>query len=63
MEDRLSMWTSFFMDLSPEDALRELARAGWPCAELSDEHSRALLERGTRARLEKSSAASPRTAA
>lgn len=45
-EQKLSMWTSFFIDLSPEDALRETAGAGWPCAELSDEHSRALLERG-----------------
>ena len=29
MEQKVSMWTSFFMDLSPEDALRELSRAGW----------------------------------
>jgi len=43
---KLSMWTSFFMDLSPEDALRESAQAHWPCAELSDEHSRTLLQRG-----------------
>lgn len=40
------MWTSFFIDLSPEDALRELAAAGWHCAELSDEHGKALLDRG-----------------
>jgi len=40
------MWTSFFVDLSPEDALGELAHAGWRSAELSDEHSKALLERG-----------------
>jgi sugar phosphate isomerase/epimerase len=46
MEPKLSMWTSYFIDLSPEDALEELARAGWHFAELSDEHSRALLERG-----------------
>ncbi|HPD13728.1 MAG TPA: sugar phosphate isomerase/epimerase [Planctomycetota bacterium] len=45
-ELKLSMWTSFFIDLSPEDALRELARAGWRYAELSDEHGKALLERG-----------------
>jgi sugar phosphate isomerase/epimerase len=43
---KLSMWTSFFVDLSPEDALRENAAAGWRHAELSDEHSRALLARG-----------------
>lgn len=46
MEGKLSMWTSFFMDLSPEDALGELSRAGWRYAELSHEHSRTVLERG-----------------
>ncbi|MBM4042838.1 MAG: sugar phosphate isomerase/epimerase [Planctomycetes bacterium] len=46
MQPKLSMWTSFFIDLSPEDALREQAAAGWRFAELSDEHSKALLERG-----------------
>jgi len=40
------MWTSFFVDLSPEDALTELADAGWRSAELSDEHSQVLLDRG-----------------
>jgi len=43
---KLSMWTSFFIDLSPEEAIAELARAGWRYAELSDEHGKALLERG-----------------
>ncbi len=43
---KLSMWTSYFVDLSPEDALAELSRAAWGYAELSDEHSRMLLERG-----------------
>lgn len=47
---KLSMWTSFFIDLSPEDAVREQAAAGWRYAELSDEHSKALLERGDPAR-------------
>ena len=42
-ELKLSMWTSFFIDLSPEDTLGELADAGWRHAELSDEHSAALL--------------------
>ncbi len=46
VELKASMWTSFFMDLSPEDALKELSRSGWRHAELSNEHSRALLERG-----------------
>ena len=43
---KLSMWTSFFVDLSPEEAVAEIGRAGWAHAELSDEHSRVLLERG-----------------
>jgi len=43
---KLSMWTSFFIELSPEDCLEELAQAGWSHTELSDEHSLALLERG-----------------
>ena len=46
MERKLSMWTSFFIDLSPEAALRELSEAGFHYAELSDEHSKALLDRG-----------------
>ena len=45
-ELKLSMWTSFFIELSPEEALAELADAGWRCTELSDEHSRTLLDRG-----------------
>ena len=43
---KLSMWTSYFFDLSPEETLAEYARAGWRYAELSDEHSRMLLGRG-----------------
>ena len=46
MGQKLSMWTSFLIDLSPEDAIQEFAEAGWHYAELSDEHSKALLERG-----------------
>ena len=46
MEPKLSMWTSFFIDLSPEQTLGELAAAGWHYAELSDEHGHALLDRG-----------------
>lgn len=45
-ELKLSMWTSFFIELSPEDVLAELAEAGWRYTELSDEHSRMLLDRG-----------------
>jgi sugar phosphate isomerase/epimerase len=45
-ELKLSMWTSFLIELSPEDVLEEFAGAGWRYTELSDEHSRMLLERG-----------------
>ena len=41
-----SMWTSYYMDLSPEGAVEEIARHGWKYAELSDEHGAVLLERG-----------------
>jgi len=43
---KLSMWTSFFIELTPEEAIAELAQAGWRHAELSDEHGQALLARG-----------------
>ncbi len=41
-----SMWTSYFVDLSPEEAVRLFVAEGWTCLELSDEHSAVLLERG-----------------
>jgi len=44
---KLSMWTSYFMDLSPEDALAEIGRLDWSHAELSHEHGLKLLERGS----------------
>lgn len=44
--NRLSMWTSYFYDVSPEEALEEIAAAGWGAAELSEEHGVVLLERG-----------------
>jgi len=44
---KLSMWTSYFMELTPEDALDEIGQLGWTDAELSTEHGQALLERGS----------------
>lgn len=41
-----SMWTSFFHDLPPEEAVELFAREGWTCLELSNEHGAALLGRG-----------------
>jgi sugar phosphate isomerase/epimerase len=43
---KLSMWTSFLMDLTPEEAIAEIGRLGWTDAELSTEHGKTLVERG-----------------
>ncbi len=43
---KLSVWSSFFYDLSPEDAILTLAKHGYHYCELSDEHAAVLLERG-----------------
>jgi sugar phosphate isomerase/epimerase len=37
-ELKLSVWTSFYFDLSPRDALIRLARLGWKDVEVSAEH-------------------------
>lgn len=46
MPIKLSMWTSYLFDISPEDAIAEIGAADWHYVELSDEHTRVLLERG-----------------
>lgn len=46
MDAKLSVWTSYYVDMSPEDAVLELKRNGLSCAELSDEHGKMLLDRG-----------------
>ena len=43
---KLSVWSSYYYHLSPEDALRALKEHGFNCCELSSEHSEALLNRG-----------------
>jgi sugar phosphate isomerase/epimerase len=40
------MWTSYFIEYTPEKAVEALATGGWKYTEISDEHSRTLLERG-----------------
>jgi sugar phosphate isomerase/epimerase len=40
------VWTSYHVDLSPDDMVREFARSGWTHLELSDEHAAALLRQG-----------------
>lgn len=43
---KLSVWSSYYYVLSPEDALSELKSHGFNYCELSSEHSEALLTRG-----------------
>lgn len=43
---KLSVWSSYFYHLTPEDALREFKAHGFNYCELSSEHSEALLNRG-----------------
>jgi sugar phosphate isomerase/epimerase len=41
-----AIWSSYYIDLTPEEMVAELARAHWLYSELSDEHGAALLGRG-----------------
>lgn len=43
---KLSMWSSYYFELSPEDTILELEKHGYRYCELSDEHSLVLMERG-----------------
>ena len=43
---KLSIWSSYYIDLSPEDAILEIAKQGYKYTELSDEHGEMLLQRG-----------------
>ncbi|MBN1671468.1 MAG: sugar phosphate isomerase/epimerase [Kiritimatiellae bacterium] len=43
---RISMWSSWFIDLSPEEMVKAFAGEGWAHTELSSEHGWALLDRG-----------------
>lgn len=43
---KLSMWSSYYVELSPEDAMMELRKNGYEYCELSDEHAAMLLKRG-----------------
>lgn len=44
---RYSVWSSYYMELSPEAMVDAFLEAGFSCTELSDEHGFMLLERGT----------------
>lgn len=43
---KISVWSSYYYDLSPEDMVLEFKAHGFNATELSDEHSRELLKRG-----------------
>lgn len=43
---KLSIWSSYYMDLSPEEAILEIEKNGYEYMELSDEHAEILLSRG-----------------
>lgn len=51
MDARLSVWSSYYVDLGPEEALIELKKHGIDCTELSDEHGLMLLKRGEPAKV------------
>lgn len=42
---KLSVWSSYYMDLKAEEAIKRLANNGIHCCELSDEHGLELLSR------------------
>lgn len=43
---KLSVWSSYYYELSPEDALREFKAHGYDCCEISFEHACELMKRG-----------------
>ena len=43
---KFSVWSSYYYDLSPEDAMREFKAHGFDCCELSFEHAYVIMERG-----------------
>ena len=46
MKTELSIWSAYYIDLSPEEAVLEMKKQGLTASELSDEHGEALLHRG-----------------
>ena len=45
--EMLSVWSSMFMELSPEEAVETFLRCGLAATELSYEHAAVLLKRGS----------------
>jgi sugar phosphate isomerase/epimerase len=48
---RPSIWSSYLIELSPEEMVTQFAAKGWECSELSDEHGAVLLQRGDPAKV------------
>jgi len=48
---RLSMWTSFFWEFTPEDALRHIGSLGWRFVDFSAEHLGLLWREGSKAHM------------
>lgn len=46
MNTELSIWSAYYIDLGPEEAVLEMKKQGLTHSELSDEHGEALLHRG-----------------
>ncbi len=46
MKTKLSIWSSYYVELTPEEAVEEFIKNGIHSCELSDEHGLMLLERG-----------------
>ena len=46
MDAKLSMWSSYYIELGPEEAVLEMKKNGYSYSELSDEHGEMLLQRG-----------------
>ena len=42
---KLAIWSNYYHELSPEDAVREFIKNGIYASELSDEHGAMLLDR------------------
>ncbi len=42
----ISLWSSYLVELSPEDMVKTFGKHGYSCTELSDEHGFELLRRG-----------------
>ena len=47
------MWSSYFIEMSPEKMVENMLAHGWNCTEFSDEHAKVLLERGQVAKVAK----------